>query len=284
MNRKMKLTEQSSSAENKERRAGKKGISQKKKRIRKVFVLPGFILLICLIILINFIPAFCLKTSKMSMLEGQWVNVFYEQEKDAAEDVFQYADSQIKAIAGKLGFEEKQDVSVYIYDFQSTMQTKKYGLIGPALGLDWYIGDNIGTRVILTSPANPGKAHNYQENKEAVLHEIIHAYISVRNPDIHLWLTEGTALYLSNGEEFYKEYLSEMPIPSYSDTCTRNPIQFSSCGGYLFSQTYIEYLDTAYGWDSVLALIETEDYETVFGKSQRELYDEWVLFLKNYDQ
>lgn len=53
-----------------------------------------------------------------------------------------------------------------IYDHQSTMQKKKYGYIGPLLGLDWYIGDNIGTDVILTSPANPGKVHDYDNNKK----------------------------------------------------------------------------------------------------------------------
>lgn len=164
------------------------------------------------------------------------------------------------------------------------MQKKKYGYIGPLLGLDWYIGDNIGTDVILTSPANPGKVHDYDNNKYAVLHEIVHAYISVKNPNIHLWLTEGMALYLSNGEEFYKEYLEEMKIPTYEDTCTRNPIRFSNCGGYTFANTYIEYLESTYGWSKVLELIETEKYEQVFGKSSEEIYDEWVLYLNNYYQ
>lgn len=65
------------------------------------------------------------------------------------------------------------------------------------LNLNWYIGDNIGTDVILTSPANPGEVHDYDNNKYAVLHEIVHAYISVINKDIDLLLTEGVALYLS---------------------------------------------------------------------------------------
>ena len=81
------------------------------------------------------------------------------------------------------------------------------------------------------------------------------------NPDIHLWLTEGMALYLRNGEEFYKEYLEEMKISTYEDTCKRNFICFSNCGGYTFANTYIEYL-----------------------KSSKEIYDEWVLYLKNYYQ
>ena len=37
-----------------------------------------------------------------------------------------------------------------------------------------------------------------------------------------------------------------------------------------------------YGWDSVLALIETEDYESCFGKSKQEIYNEWVNYISNY--
>lgn len=90
---------------------------------------------------------------------------------------------------------EKEEVNVYIYDSQNTMQKKKYGFVAPMLGLDWYIGDNIGTDVILTSPANPGKVHNYNNNKYAVAHEIVHAYISVINKNVDLWLTEGRVIF-----------------------------------------------------------------------------------------
>ncbi|MCH5263416.1 MAG: hypothetical protein J1F42_10915, partial [Lachnospiraceae bacterium] len=99
-----------------------------------------------------------------------------------------------------------------------------------------------------------------------------------------LWMTEGTALYLSNGEAFYKIYLNYIAIPTYQDTCTGNPIRFSNCGGYTFAHTYIEYIDDTYGWDSVLKLIETEDYEKCFGKTRKEIYEEWVVYLKNYYQ
>lgn len=124
----------------------------------------------------------------------------------------------------------KQTVRVFIYDSQKTMQEKKYGLIGPMLGLDWYVGDNIGTDVILTSPANPGPAHTYE------------------------------------------------------DTLTRNPIRFSDCGGYTFAYTYIQYLEETYGWDKVLQIIETEDYEIVFDKTQKEIYVEWVKYIRNYNR
>lgn len=235
-------------------------------------------------IFINFIPTWNLKTKDMKVLSGDWINVYYETEKDAAEDVFAYADAETALIAERLGFSEKQNVTVYIYDSQNTMQTKKYGYVAPLLGLDWYIGDNIGTDVILTSPANPGKVHSYDNNKYAVLHEIVHAYVSVINGDVDLWITEGMALYLSNGDSFYKENLKYFTIPTYNDTNSNNPLTFSNCGGYTFAHTYIEYLDKTYGWDMVLKLIKTENYEECFDKSQKEIYEEWVHYIENYYQ
>lgn len=254
--------------------------ASKKKRL--LIILLGVVVFLGAVVFVNFIPTFSLKTAEMTKLSGKWVNVFYETEEAAAKDVFQYADGETAEIAQKLGFTEKQDINVYIYDNQSTMQTKKYGFIAPLLSLDWYIGDNIGTSVILTSPANPGKVHDYDNNKFAVLHEIVHAYVSVINSRVELWLTEGIALYLSNGKPLSREYLDS--IPSFEDTCTTNPITFSDCGGYIFAHTYIEYLEKSYGWETVLRLVKTQNYEDCFGKTKREIYDEWVNYLlSNYN-
>lgn len=257
---------------------------REKRKFSLKLIIPLIVVLLLLGIIINFIPTLNLKTADMNVLSGDWINVYYETEKDAAEDVFAYADAETGSIAEKLGFSEKQNVNVYIYDHQNTMQTKKYGYAAPLLGLDWYIGDNIGTEVILTSPANPGAEHSYDSNKYAVLHEIVHAYVSVINKDIDLWLTEGTALYLSNGDPFYKEKLEYFTIPTYNDTNSNNPITFSNSGGYTFAHTYIEYLDKTYGWDKVLKLIETENYKECFDKSKKEIYEEWVYYIENYYQ
>lgn len=253
--------------------------------MKKIWKVLGIFLLIIIgVLVVNFIPTFQLKTKGMQKLEGEWINVYYETEESAARDVFEYADPLVEGLAKKLGFSEKQDVNIYIYDDQKKMQTKKYGYITPCFGLDWYIGDNIGTKVILTSPANPGKVHGYDDVKYAVTHEIVHAYVSVMNKDIALWLTEGMALYLSNGEPFYREYLEHMKVPTYKDTCTINPIRFADCGGYTFAHTYIEYLDKTYGWETVLELIKTEDYRSIYGKSKEEIYNEWVDYICNYYQ
>lgn len=251
--------------------------------MRKKIIVIGIsiITFIAALLFLNFLPTFNLETSGMSFIEGDWVNVFYEEEKDAAKDVFRYADSEAEQIARKLGFEEKQVVNVYIYDRQSTMQKKKYGVVPSLMGLDWYIGDNRDTNVILTSPANSGKVHSYDDVKEASLHEIVHAYVSVINPDVQLWLTEGVALYLTNGEPLTKETIESVPVPTYKETQTSNPITFSKSGGYSYAHSYIEYLEKKYGWDKVLELLKTEDYESVLGKTSEEIYNDWIEYMNS---
>lgn len=263
--------------------------NQKEKKtipvIRKAVIFAGsFFLIAAAVVFINYLPAMQLKEHGMKCLKGSCVKVYYEKEKEAAEDVFRLAEEKAPKLMEELGINTQQKITIYIYDSQKTMQCKKYGYLALFLHLDWYIGDNIRTRVILTSPANPGKAHQYNDVKQAVLHEMVHACISTLNPDIRLWLTEGMALYLANGEPFYREYLERMQVPSLKDTRTGNPVKFADMGGYTFSSTYIEYLKEKYGWDSVLKLIKTENWKTSLGKSEEEIYKEWTEYLKNYYQ
>ena len=92
------------------------------------------------------------------------------------------------------------------------------------------------------------------------------------------------ALYMSNGESFYRAYLQNHTPPSCSDLQTRNPIQFSDMGGYQLAPTYIQFINDKYGWDKVLQLIKTEDYQKTFGNSDNKIYSEWIEYLKNYYQ
>lgn len=102
-----------------------------KKRKLLLKVLFGIAIMLMVLVIINFIPTWTLKAKGMHELEGNWINVYYETEDVATKDAFELADSKAEEIAKKLGFSEKQDVNIYIYNYQSTMKTKKYGFIGP---------------------------------------------------------------------------------------------------------------------------------------------------------
>ena len=70
-----------------------------KKIVRIVLLI---IIVILLVVVINFIPTFDLKKTSMSVYSGEWIDVYYEQEKAAAEDVFKYADAETEDVALKL--------------------------------------------------------------------------------------------------------------------------------------------------------------------------------------
>lgn len=236
-----------------------------------------------ILVFVNFIPTFYLKTPGMSELQGKYVTVYYEKEEAAATDVFVLAESESKRIADKLGFASPQDINLYIYDKQSTLQTKKYGLIVLLLNQDFYIGDNRGTNVILTSPTNPGDGHDYMSVRGAAVHEMVHAYNYLLNPNTSLWVKEGLATYLADQKPPEDLYDTSYFIPSIKQTHVINPITFNRIGGYTFAYTYIEYLDRVFGWDNFLTYAETGDFESAFGMDEQGVYDGWIDFLKeNY--
>jgi hypothetical protein len=209
-----------------------------------------------ILILINFIPTFYLKNPGMNELRGEYITVYYEKEEAAAEDVYKLIEGESMRVALKLGFTSSQDICLYIYDNQRSMQIKKYGLVVLFMGLDWYIGDNRGTSVILTSPANPGNAHDYDEVKTAAVHETVHAYNSLLNPNMPLWVNEGMATYLAG--QTPREVL--WPIlfePSIVQMHTNSPTEFEEIGGYEFAYTYIEFIDNTFGWENVLIYAKT---------------------------
>ena len=185
-------------------------------------------------------------------------------------------------LMNSLMLDDDQNINVYLYKNQRNFQIRKYGYIAKFLDSSWYIGDNRGTKVLLTSPANPGNFHDYESVMGAVLHEVVHAYVSIINPDIALWLTEGMALYLSNGEPFTRDMLESWMVPSFDDTRSNNPIRLADNNGYTYAHTYIEYLDYTYSWDKVIDLVESEDYTEVLGKDMQGVYSDWINYLESH--
>lgn len=216
-----------------------------------------------------------LKEKDMKELQGEYVTVFYEKEESAAKDVFDLAEKESLRLATSLGFTEPLKINVYVYDDQETFHSKKCGVLAGLLDLGWYIGDNRGTDVLLLSPASFAQTHhNYNSIKNAVVHEMVHAYNSVLNSNMELWFNEGLAVYLANqkpNEDFYK-YFS---FPRLCQLHTTNNLDFADIGGYEFSYCFFDYLSEKYGFEKALQLAKTSDYEGIFEKSEEEIYNEW---------
>lgn len=251
------------------------------RRIVKTFVIG--LGLIGLLGLVNFGPTFFLKTSDMNLFEGEATRVFYQSETEAAREVFQLAEARAPEIIQSLEVNQTEPIEIYVYDRQSDMQRKKYGQIGPLLGQDWYIGDNVKDKVLLTSPADQGTAHDKDTILRAVVHELVHAYNHRINPRMSYWLDNGLAGYLSD-QSPPPDLVSFRSIPSLKETQVSGPLApltFADMGGYEFSYTYIEFLDHTFEWSMIVELAKTGDYTWCFGVDESLVYQEWVRYLND---
>lgn len=246
------------------------------------YVFASIAIILSVLITVSIIPTLSLELEGMDQYQGHYVNVFFEDESSAAFDVFEEAESKALALSEKLEIELSSPINVYVYDEQKMFQTKKYGLFIPYINLEWYVGDNVKDEVILTSPSSQTLIYDYDAMVEIALHELVHAMNYRMNPKMSLWINEGVALYLTNGNP--PQYLLDyyQGIPTIKQMHTVNPIAFANMGGYDFSYTYIEFIDQTYGWDFVLKLMASSDYQHIFHKSEEVIYHEWLVFLENH--
>jgi len=245
-------------------------------------LLAGVLLVVVVLALVSLLPTLNRATLGMNEARGERVTVHYEQEEAAALEVLALADEHASAIEAALGVDEPLRYAIYVYDEQATMQRKGYGLLTALLDLDWYIGDNVGTTILLTSPANPGPAHDADTVRQALLHEMVHAATSVANPDLSYWLDNGLAGYLSDQHPPADFAVPDYPVPTLEDTRVSGllaPLRFAGFNGYPMSFTYVEFLDRTFGWDRVRALMATGDHASSLGVDEAQVYAQWVAWL-----
>lgn len=68
--------------------------NMKKERKKVLLIITSILLFVLIVAFVNFIPTWNLETKNMTTVEGEWCNVYYEQEQSAALDVFELADNQ----------------------------------------------------------------------------------------------------------------------------------------------------------------------------------------------
>jgi hypothetical protein len=96
-----------------------------------------------------------------------------------------------------------------------------------------------------------------------------------RNPGLGLWLREGIALYLAEQTPSPGAVQSRRDI-TFDEFSVEGSLRFADVGGYTLAYTLIEFIDSTYGWQAVVDLVEPgATYESVLGLSCRQLYDRW---------
>ena len=132
------------------------------------------------------------------------------------------------------------------------------------------------------SRLSTNSGHNYQSILNVIAHEFIHTVNNKINNNCNIWIDEGIALYLSNGDKS-KDILKKYNIPNIEIFNVNNVSTFNEENGYIFADKIIEYVYNKYGKNKVIELIKNNNYENVLNKNIKEIYKEWVNYLnENY--
>ena len=246
-----------------------KGISMKKSMI---YLLA--ILIVAGILFLGFKKN--IDIDDMQVYETEHFSIYYETlEQKTISDIEENLETSYSDIQNffNLGLDHRG--KVIVYEDVGKFQRAYLGLILSLAYGDWASGAAYQDLVLVTSPENPGSEHTYDDILEIIVHEYVHTLVYQKNEMPNIWLDEGVATYLAGQK-------SELPptIPGFEALQAEDMSTFLDNDGYAFSYVYVEYLVKAYGNAKVIRLIETNDYDGVFGKSAMEIYNEWLIYVE----
>ncbi len=247
-----------------------------KKRITIIIVMTLFVM-----ITIFALPSGDLKTKDMMLYVSDDFAVYFEpQDEKAAKDIIMTLETKLDSVQRSLRYEKTGKTEIYIYPEQSVFHKKKYGLLGSMFAPEWYVGDHIKDKVIMTSPLSKGLVHSYESMLKIAVHEYVHTVNYQINPKLPLWINEGIAMYLAGQRQTTDLSLTDIPSPD--EIATRNPLTFAAIGGYELAYTYIEFFDQFFGRDKLGQLVrQPDDFEKLLGYCQEEVYYMWVSYLEH---
>ncbi|WP_371194557.1 peptidase MA family metallohydrolase [Glaciecola sp. SC05] len=156
---------------------------------------------------------------------------------------------------------------------------------------DWVVGAAGKNLLMMVSPLNPGKVHNYESLMKSIIHELCHAVVlNMREQGqvgLPKWLDEGFAFYYAKqltetNERILVNSDNEYEIPSWEILSNAGTVEFGDKNGYIFSALIVEFLISNYGYDAIRKLIiQPNDFEAIFGLSELELESKWRTHLRN---
>ena len=170
----------------------------------------------------------------------------------------------------KLDIMEPESLTIQLFKDNETY-AKVYG-IHQSLGS----GATYPDKIVLMSPSKLGVTK--EQYQSLIAHEMMHYYHRPHEGDISLLLAEGIATYAEEYEHYTRDIkYQRIKIPTFE--------QLYFCEDEkqvaLYSYSYIEFLEQAYSWDRTLELSYTGNYEKALGKSEKQIYEEWLQYLSS---
>lgn len=249
--------------------------------LKKVLILVGIIVAV---LVIQTLPVFIVKPLGAKEYVNKDVAVYYQEgDGPGAREIFDLVTRNIADIKTTMKYESNKPLEICVYKTQSSLAIREAGFATLLIAPSWFIGNSKQGVIRMVSPNTKVKGHTHDTILNGTLHEVVHSINYYKNPHLSYFWDNGLATYVAK-QKPDPASLSYASLPSFEDLQTGDPVKFSNMGGYAYSYSYIEYLDTTYGWDNVIAVAAAEeDYKQAFGKSEREVYVDWGGYIKQHE-
>lgn len=246
----------------------------------------SLLLALALVLTSAITPAFAATTAALKQQRETEHFVFYcmDQDVKALDDLAEALEGCYERTTTDLGKAPSGKVKVNIYpDIDSF-----HNAMGRPNAPDWSVGEAKNGALYMTSPLNPGPAHDYDGMLQIAVHEFVHIIINLFG-NVPSYLHEGVACYEAGQNRyetlssFIAGQMDQNKVPSLSSLEKFNS---SSEGMYQYGPAFVDFIARCYGFDAVVALLEGKSLATATGKDgasmQNQSFNEfWWQHLDN---
>lgn len=246
----------------------------------------SLLLALALVLTSAITPAFAATTADLKQQRETEHFVFYcmDQDVKALDDLAEALEGCYERTTTDLGKTPSGKVKVNIYpDIDSF-----HNAMGRPNAPDWSVGEAKNGALYMTSPLNPGPAHDYDGMLQIAVHEFVHIIINLFG-NVPSYLHEGVACYEAGQNRyetlssFIAGQMDQNKVPSLSSLEKFNS---SSEGMYQYGPAFVDFIARCYGFDAVVALLEGKSLATATGKDgasmQNQSFNEfWWQHLDN---
>ena len=231
----------------------------------------SLLLALALVLTSAITPAFAATTAALKQQRETEHFVFYcmDQDVKALDDLAEALEGCYERTTIDLGKTPSGKVKVNIYpDIQSL-----HNAMGRPNAPDWSVGEAKNGALYMTSPLNPGPAHDYDGMLQIAVHEFVHIIINLFG-NVPSYLHEGVACYEAGQNRyetlssFIASQMAQNKVPSLSSLEKFNS---SSEGMYQYGPAFVDFIARIYGFDAVVALLEGKSLAAATGRNDASM-------------
>lgn len=204
-----------------------------------------------------------------------------EQDEQAIRDIAAALSAHQEAVCSALKCPGPFPVTVRVYPDQQSLDGARPEMKG-------YYAFSGGRSISMVSPRNPIPQMDlsYENRVLIAVHEFVHLVNNEINPDMPLWLNEGTAIHIGPHDVYTYVCTHQFPFDMMPSLQDLEESYANTPAADLFSYAAVDWIISRYGLNSLNALLRAPDsIEAILGLSQTAMDQQWWQFMKeNYCQ